>query len=376
MKSDGYTLLEMVLVIVVIGILATVAAQSMLRTSENERVDTTLREMEAISRAIAGDERLISNGYRCDFGYVGDVGALPPDLDALIANPGGYSTWNGPYFRGGFVENAADYSNDAWGDAYTYAGSVTIQSSGNGSIITRRIANAAADLTSNTVTGFVRDSQGVPPGDAASKITVTITYPDGAGFVTSSSQSPARSGEFTFASMIPIGIHMIRAIETANNDTVSRYVAVYPALTAIADLRFSSSLFGSGGGGIELVDGSQDFFGGDCEDIEFYIINTSGSPITITSMTLTWTSPEAYYRRVRYDNITVWNQTNPRIGSGDQASFTPPQTIQPGDTARIRVEDFEDEPDDGNNVNMRFTTFTAVFSDGSTFDFTMGNCND
>lgn len=382
MNNRGYTLLEMVLVILIIGILATVAVQSMKTTTENDRFDRTTEEMDAIVRGIVGDDRLVSNGYRTDFGYVGDVGSLPPNLDALAANPGGYSTWKGPYLKSDFVENASSYQRDAWNSAYSYSGGVTIRSTGSGSNITRQFAAAPSDLTANTVTGFVRDVVGAPPGDSAGNVTVTIYYPDGSGGMTSSITTPSRAGEFTFASAVPIGIHRIQAVVSGANDTSSRYLAVYPASIALADLRFPSALWnaggsggGGGGGAIILVDGTQTFPGGDCEDIQFDIMNTSGSPITITSLTLTWPSPTAYYRRIRWNNGTVWNNENPRNGSGNPAPLNSPRTLLAGQTATIDVQGFRDQPISGDEINMRNTTFTINFSDGSSIVVAMGNCN-
>jgi len=373
-------MLELILVIVIIGILVSVAAQSMKSSSENERFDLTTREMESLARAIIGDERLISNGYRVDFGYVGDIGALPSDLDALTTNPGGFATWNGPYLRGDFVENIDGFKNDAWGSPYSYGGGIAIQSSGNGSSITKQFANNIADLTSNTVVGFVRDAAGTPPGDSASNVAVTIFYPDGAGSVTNSTTTPSRAGEFEFSSLVPIGIHRIQAVVSGVNDTSSKYLAIYPASVSLAELRFPEAIWaggapGGGSGGIILVDSTQYFPGGDCEDVGFSITNSSGSPIDLTSIILTWPSPTAYYRRVRYDGGTVWQGTNPRKGSGEIALFSTPRTIQPGATAIIRIEGFKDAPTGGNDVNMANTVFTVTFSDGSTFTVNMGNCS-
>jgi len=381
MRNRGYTLIELVLVVAIIGILASIAAQSLISSTDRERFDTTVEEMDGIARAIVGDERLVSGGIRTDFGYVGDIGALPPDLDALMSNPGGYATWSGPYFRNDFVENTNGYKKDAWNNSYSYSGGVTIQSSGNGSSITRQFANTTADLTSNTVTGFVRDLLNAPPGDSASNVRVTIFYPDGAGSMANSTVTPSRAGEFSFTNLVPVGIHRIQAVVAGINDTTSKYAVVYPGLKSLAELRFPSALWGNGtpggpqAGNIILVDGTQNFPGGNCGDIAFDIMNSSGSPVGITSIILTWTSPTAYYRRVRYNSTSVWQNSNPRNGSGDVAAFTSGRTIQPAEIATINVEGFEDQPIGGNPVNMQNTTFTVTFSDGSTFTMTMGVCN-
>ena len=145
MKRDGYTLIEMVLVSVIIGILASVAVQSLNKTENNRRLDETMAEMEEIARAIAGDERLISDGVRTDFGYVGDIGSLPSNLDDLAVNPGGYATWKGPYIRNNVNENSEDYKRDAWDNLYTYVGGIFIVSNADGNPITKQFAASTGE---------------------------------------------------------------------------------------------------------------------------------------------------------------------------------------------------------------------------------------
>lgn len=240
-QIKGFTLIEMVLVMVILGILATVGMTSLKISTNQGRFDATAEEMEKLTRAIIGDARLVSGGIRTDFGYVGDVGALPSNLDALVTNPGGYSTWNGPYIHCDFSENAEDYKRDAWNELYTYSGGVNIVSSGGGNTVTKKLANSASVLTSNTIKGIIRDSELSPPGDSASNVTVIVQYPDGSGSMTSSSTSPSSSGEFSFSNSIPIGIHSLQAV--INTDTVSKYVAVYPGKTVHTELRFAGDLW-------------------------------------------------------------------------------------------------------------------------------------
>ncbi len=238
--TKGFTLIELVLVVVIMGILATVALKSLSTSVEQARLDATCEEMESLARAIVGDERLVSGGLRTDFGYVGDVGSLPPTLDALVTNPG-YSTWNGPYIRANFNENTEDYKRDAWNELYTFNGGITISSNGGGNIVTKQFANAASDLISNSVAGIVRDSRLSPPGDSASNVTITIQYPDGSGSLANSSTAPNSSGEFSFSNSIPIGIHLLQAV--VNTDTISKHVAVYPDRTVYTELRFAKNLW-------------------------------------------------------------------------------------------------------------------------------------
>ncbi len=101
--NRGFSLIELVVIIVALGIVAAVAVKSMPGLIEDKRRLETEREMETLAEAIVGDPGLSQNGCRSDFGYVGDIGAFPPNLQALVQNPGGYSSWHGPYLPPGFI---------------------------------------------------------------------------------------------------------------------------------------------------------------------------------------------------------------------------------------------------------------------------------
>ena len=241
LNDKAFTLIELVLIIVIVGIIATIAMRSMQPAIDQSRIDATLQEMERLAEAIVGDKNLVSDGMRSDFGYVGDIGALPPNLDALVTNPGGFSTWNGPYILNNFVENPNDFKEDAWGDLYTYSGGVVITSAGNGSPINKQFAGNVNDLLSNTVNGNIYDGLGAPPGDSASGVDIVIYFPDGSGGITANTLNPSSSGEFTFSNSIPIGNHLLRAIYVSAGDTTSEYLTVLPGRDVFCELRFSNS---------------------------------------------------------------------------------------------------------------------------------------
>lgn len=237
--QKGYTLIEMVMVIVIIGILAAVAFQYLGGSMEVSRSEETMAEMERLAYAIAGDPNLISSGTRTDFGYVGDIGALPPDWDALVSNPGGYATWDGPYIQDKFSSGTDyEFKLDAWGKPYSAPTGIAFSSTGGSSPITRRVANSMADLLDNGVIVAVTDLDGNPPGTIyRDSVKFLLTYPNGAGAMTTITRYPDANGLLRFSS-IPIGLHTLRMIYIPANDTIRRKIAINPGHDFYADLQY------------------------------------------------------------------------------------------------------------------------------------------
>ena len=225
--QDGFGLIELAVVIIVIGILMGLAMQSMTAIVGNVRRARTEREMEMLAHAIVGNPGVTSTGVRAGFGYVGDIGAFPPDLDALMTNPGGYLTWNGPYIPPGFVEDTQGFKLDEWGAPYVY-GVTTITSTGSGTSIVQRVARATADYLLNQFAGRVTDAAGTTPGTVmADSVDVLITVPNGAGSLVTKLYHPSGSGVFLMDSL-PVGQHLLRLVYVPNADTVRRFITVLP----------------------------------------------------------------------------------------------------------------------------------------------------
>jgi len=250
-RQSGFSFIELLVVIVVIGILASVAMQSMTARVEDVRRLQTEREMEMLARAIVGDPSLTQNGARSDFGYVGDVGAFPPNLQALYQNPGGYTTWDGPYLTTSFVADSTGFKSDAWGKPYAYAGGVLISSTGSGTAITKKIADATSDYLLNRITSSITDATGAIPGATyADSIIVAISYPNGAGGTSGKTYHPNAAGGFTLDS-IPAGTHSLRIVFTPENDTLQRYLTVLPRHRSQIAYRIATTF---SGGGSTMVD--------------------------------------------------------------------------------------------------------------------------
>ena len=243
-RQNGYTLIEMVLVIIILGILAGVAYKTLGSTIDVGRVEETKAEMEQLACAIAGNPDLVSNGTRTDFGYLGDVGALPPNWNALIANPGGYATWKGPYIQdessGGVTY---EFSLDAWGKPYTSPNGAAFSSTGGPETITRVLANSNDDLLRNPVMVTVTDVDGTLPGVAyRDSVDLILTYPNGAGGLATVVRHPSANGLARFDS-IPVGLQRLQILCHPGNDTIQRKIAINPGQAMYVDVRHFGNLW-------------------------------------------------------------------------------------------------------------------------------------
>ena len=252
-NQHGYSIFELVVVVIIIGIITTIAMQSMRPSVDTSRIEETKKELNQIAIAVAGDPQIVSGGMRTDFGYVGDIGALPPDLGALKNNPGSYGTWRGPYLQDDFSSGSSsgNFQLDAWGKPYTYTGGVTVTSTGGGSSITRNIATSTSDLLNNTVFAVVTDIDQSPPGpDNTDSVRFIVTYPNGAGGTTSQTSFPGPDGSVQFAN-IPIGIHDLELVYLPANDTITRRFCVLPGQISTVQIQYPENLWedsASGGG--------------------------------------------------------------------------------------------------------------------------------
>lgn len=239
LRNRGFTLIELVIVIIIVAIMATVAMRKMGDSVETARVEHTRREMLALAKAIAGNPELHSDGIRTDFGYVGDVGAPPGSLDDLISNPG-LATWDGPYMNRG--QTGDDFKRDGWATTYIYTDTV-LRSVGSGSTLEQVITPSLSHLTGNTVRGALRDAAGRPPGSTwRDSLRIELVYPDGSGGYTTVSAPPEADGSFNFSS-VPIGNQQLRVVYLPSNDTTALNIAVSPGRAATINLTWPTVLF-------------------------------------------------------------------------------------------------------------------------------------
>jgi type II secretory pathway pseudopilin PulG len=240
LNSRGFTLIELVIIILIIGVIGTVAMLRMNETIYSAQYEQTKQEMDNLAQALVGNPEVLSDGARTDFGFVGDNGVLPSTMDDLVQNPGGWSTWDGPYMGTGL--NTDDFKRDAWNSVYTLTDTL-IRSTGSGGNIDKVYANSSSALLSNSVVGWVRDASGQAPTAAnADLITVILNYPNGAGGMANVVANPSADGRFVYTG-VPIGNHTLRVIFTPDSDTIGMPIAVYPGRDVSLDIIFSADLW-------------------------------------------------------------------------------------------------------------------------------------
>jgi prepilin-type N-terminal cleavage/methylation domain-containing protein len=133
LSYSGFTLLELLLVLFIMGLLATTATIMVDGLDTQSRYDETKRRMLMIKHAIAGDPQRIINNQPDISGFVADIGRPPETLSELVEQgetlPGykldegtGLSSgWRGPYleimgskrFYDGYG-NSGDDENYGW----------------------------------------------------------------------------------------------------------------------------------------------------------------------------------------------------------------------------------------------------------------------
>jgi general secretion pathway protein G len=101
--SAGFSLIEMLVVLVIIGLIAGLVGPRVLNYLSDARVKAARLQIESFSNSL-------------DLFHL-DVGRYPTTQEgivALVQRPAGIAVWNGPYLKGGSVPN------DPWGNPYVY----------------------------------------------------------------------------------------------------------------------------------------------------------------------------------------------------------------------------------------------------------------
>jgi general secretion pathway protein G len=100
--SRGFTLLELLVVIVIIGLLAGLVVPRYFDTVGKSKAKVARAQMDSFEKAL--------EQYRLD---VGSLPTAEQGLDALMTAPAGISKWQGPYLKKAVPP-------DPWGNRYIY----------------------------------------------------------------------------------------------------------------------------------------------------------------------------------------------------------------------------------------------------------------
>jgi general secretion pathway protein G len=98
-SQTGFTLIEILVVMAIIGMLAVMVAPNIFNQRAGAQRDAAISQISSLEAAL--------DTYRLD------VGEYPDSLDGLIQNDSGRASWNGPYLRRALPK-------DPWGNDYIY----------------------------------------------------------------------------------------------------------------------------------------------------------------------------------------------------------------------------------------------------------------
>ena len=286
LRRAGFTLVEMVVVLLILALLTVAAVQSLSPVADQARYEATTRTLAQIQQAIVGERGAQQpDGVPLITGFVADTGRLPISLDELVNKPadvsdfglaapssGIYSTvqvprgWRGPYLQ---LPSGETQPADGWGLQFDfatfspgppvvpltvasqltpragtdYAGDISI------SIGTTGPTAWSATLITGTLYRLNGTNQRIPPASTTDwKVTLI-----GPGSISTDDGSPAAIGSngvslqrvsatvnldvsFQISTNLSIGPRAIRAEQSGVAKGQPVYITLRPGATHIVDL--------------------------------------------------------------------------------------------------------------------------------------------
>lgn len=99
-KRHAFTLIEIMIVVVIIGMLAAVVGPKLLGNLDKSKAATTKQQLVNLKNAVIQ--------------FNADMGELPNELNDLMVNSHNDKKWDGPYLDGKSIPQ------DAWGNDFVY----------------------------------------------------------------------------------------------------------------------------------------------------------------------------------------------------------------------------------------------------------------
>lgn len=383
--NRGIGLLTAIALMTIVALSIVIAAPVVYQVVASDNTVKTSTNLQNLKTALTGNPRLLIQGSRADFGFVGTMGNVPTQLSKLWlagsqpiyafdnAKKVG-AGWVGPYIPNVFVEDLLALDTDLFGQTLTYTSTSFTRPSDN-QVVAVRIQSAGVDGIAgtsddmlvdilkgeifSTVTGkLVKGTQAVPFA------AVTLNLPIN-GAVSTRTTTTDGNGLFTFTD-VPFGF---------------RSVSVDPKLTYQANSAVAQSN----------------------KDLKFTMTNYAPNDVTITSMTATY-SGSKYYETIKFGNDIVFDYSlapynGTRAQSGQTITFTTSEVVtgsgKPSQVIPVRVDQETTTTPDlvirgigksvtvilnnfkvaqtgtASTVSPSGTTFTINFSDGSQNTFTV-----
>lgn len=99
-KQGGFTLVELLLVLVILALIAGLVLPGIIGKAESAKAKAASSQISRISMSVES--------------FYLDTGSAPSSLDQLVNEPSGVNGWNGPYIKNSLLK-------DPWGKPYRYS---------------------------------------------------------------------------------------------------------------------------------------------------------------------------------------------------------------------------------------------------------------